>query len=327
MTPDYSDIAIVGAGMAGLSCATKLVAAGHGVRVFDKGRGPGGRMAARRAEIDGASVSFDHGAQYFTARDPAFLAAVEAWQQAGAAAQWAGAGRAASDPAWVGTPGMNGPIRAMSDALCQNAAEVLWERRVERLTRDADLWRIETDAGSYTAQTVLVAIPAEQAYDLLVDVMPQFASVAGSVVSEPCWAVMAAFSQRLPIEKDGLRDGDAAISWAARNSAKPGRVGDECWVLHASAARSRAIIDLPKEEAAAVLLADFFVQAGIVPINPIHLAAHRWLYAMPAAIDGEPARYDADLRIGMAGDFLHSPRVEGAWLSGAALAQRVLADR
>jgi predicted NAD/FAD-dependent oxidoreductase len=45
---------------------------------------------------------------------------------------------------------------------------------------------------------------------------------------------------------------------------------------------------------------------------------------MPAAIAGEPARYDADQRIGIAGDYLHSPRVEGAFLSGRALAERVL---
>ncbi|NQZ46169.1 MAG: FAD-dependent oxidoreductase, partial [Erythrobacter sp.] len=66
----HNDIVIIGAGMAGLACASQLIAAGRDVRLLDKGRGPGGRMAARRANVAGQPSAFDHGAQYFTARDP-----------------------------------------------------------------------------------------------------------------------------------------------------------------------------------------------------------------------------------------------------------------
>ena len=61
-------VAIVGAGLAGLACADQLVAGGHQVSLFDKGRGPGGRMSTRRME-DG--WAFDHGAPWFAAHDPA----------------------------------------------------------------------------------------------------------------------------------------------------------------------------------------------------------------------------------------------------------------
>jgi len=61
--------AIIGAGMAGITCARTLVQAGHQVTVFDKSRGLGGRMATRSS----AFGSFDHGVQYFTARDPRFF--------------------------------------------------------------------------------------------------------------------------------------------------------------------------------------------------------------------------------------------------------------
>lgn len=43
-------IAVIGAGLAGLSCAQALLQAGHAVHVFDKSRGPSGRMSTRRAE-------------------------------------------------------------------------------------------------------------------------------------------------------------------------------------------------------------------------------------------------------------------------------------
>ncbi len=316
MDENHSDILIIGAGMAGLTCATRLAAAGHSVTVLDKGRGPGGRMAARRAEIAGETVSFDHGAQYFTARDPGFLKVVSQWNEQRVVARWSAAG----DNAWVGIPGMNAPIRALAEPL-----NVRWGCRAETLARVGENWQITVGDQSFTAPKVLVAIPAEQTRELLSAAAPEFAAIAGGITSAPCWAVMAAFDRPLGIADDAMRDPEAAISWAARNSAKPGRTGKEAWVLHASPKRSREVLDLPKEEVASLLLADFFDQAGIDPVEPIHCVAHRWLYAMPEKAEGAPARYDAEARIGIAGDYLHSPRVEGAFLSGQALAQQVLA--
>lgn len=314
-----TDICIIGGGMAGLSAATALVHAGCRVIVIDKGRGPGGRMAARRAEIGGIAVSFDHGAQYFTARDPAFRAAVTTWEQTGDAARWPVAG----DDAWVGTPGMNAPIRALVSSEA-GALDVRWGVRAERLVRNGEGWRVEAGDQAIAAATVLVAVPAEQARVLLAEVAPYLASLAGSVQSAPCWAVMAGFAAALPIAGDIVRKSDGPISWAARNSAKPGRSGTENWVIHASPARSRELIDLPKEAAAQMLLTDFFAVTGTAPVAPMHLDAHRWLYALPQSLPGEPACFDPGLRIGIAGDYLHSPRVEGAWLSGRGLAAMML---
>ena len=311
------DICIIGGGMAGLSAATALAPTGQRIIVLDKGRGPGGRMAARRVEIAGQQVSFDHGAQYFTARDPSFRSVVAGWEAAGVAARWPAAG----DDAWVGAPGMNACVKAMAEGL-----DVRWGLHAERLVRESGRWRIETGEESFTASAVLVAVPAEQAAVLLADAAPDLAWLAGSIQSAPCWAVMAGFAARLPIA-DTFRSESGPVSWAARNSAKPGRSGTETWVIHASPARSRELIDLPKEEAAQVLLADFFAATGAAPATPVHLDAHRWLYAQPVAQKGEGARFDAALGIGIAGDYLHSPRVEGAWLSGQALAQAVLQER
>lgn len=68
--------AVVGAGLSGLMCARTLQDHGLDVTVFEKSRGLGGRMANRRAE---PNLRFDHGAQYFTARDHNFALYVQAW--------------------------------------------------------------------------------------------------------------------------------------------------------------------------------------------------------------------------------------------------------
>ena len=80
----YCHTLIIGAGIAGLSCATSLQSLGHNVLVVEKSRGVAGRMSTRR----GDDWQCDHGAQYFTARDPVFAAEVGRWMQAGVAALW-----------------------------------------------------------------------------------------------------------------------------------------------------------------------------------------------------------------------------------------------
>jgi len=66
-------IAIIGAGMAGVSAGRLLADRGHTVTLLEKSRGCGGRCATKRWE--GHIV--DHGAQYFTMRHPDFCAAVQ----------------------------------------------------------------------------------------------------------------------------------------------------------------------------------------------------------------------------------------------------------
>ena len=90
LPPAGLPIAIVGAGLAGLTCAQFLAQAGHHVHVFDKSRGPSGRMSTRRSSDASTEWQCDHGAQYFTARDTHFRAQVAEWEHAGAAALWQG---------------------------------------------------------------------------------------------------------------------------------------------------------------------------------------------------------------------------------------------
>ena len=95
--------AIIGAGLAGLSCAEELTTAGHAVMLFDKARGPGGRMSTRRAETRFGTAHIDHGAPCFHAIEPAFRKVVEAWEAAGLVQRWIPGG----GDAWIGIPRMS----------------------------------------------------------------------------------------------------------------------------------------------------------------------------------------------------------------------------
>ncbi|MCS6932002.1 MAG: FAD-dependent oxidoreductase [Acetobacteraceae bacterium] len=175
-------IAVLGAGLAGIACARRLVAAGLDVVLFDKGRAAGGRVATRRAE----GLSFDHGAQYLRAEGTDFA---EALRQAGAA-EWPAAG------GLVGVPTMSAVPRGLAAGLELRAA-----RHVLALRRQADGWRVlhgeaglvrvggpqaasePLDEGPFDA--VLCTLPAPQAAPLLSPVAPALAEAAASVPFAP----------------------------------------------------------------------------------------------------------------------------------------------
>jgi len=306
-------IAIVGAGMAGLSCGQRLSRLGHEVRLFDKGRGPGGRMATRRMEDGGTTLHFDHGAQYFTARDPRFVEQVAHWEASGVAARWAAAG----DDAWVGTPAMNAPLKAMAGEL-----GVQFGTRIEQLVRDGEGWQMDGEgAPDARFDAVLVAVPAEQAGPLLQPHAPAMATLADQTASDPCWTLMAGFEAPLALVQDTLRQ-RGPIGWAARNNAKPGRASEECWVVQASPEWSRAHLEDNAETVAAALLAELAEANGGPLPRQLGATAHRWRFARSGTA-GEEALWDAEQRIGVCGDWLIGPRVEAAYMSGLLLAEAV----
>ncbi len=303
------DVLIVGAGIAGLACADALQSAGMTVKLLDKGRGPGGRMSTRRVTTALGEASFDHGAQYFTVRDPDFARCVEQWRAKGVAARWPAAG----DDAWVGAPAMSAPVKELAKSL-----SVTWTSQVDGIEREDGRWRV----GERRYDAAVIATPAEQAAPLLRPWDAGFADQAAATRSAPCWTVMAAFAARVPLESDVLRE-EGILGWAARNSAKPGRSGPESWVLQAGPGWSAAHLEQTPDTIVAPLLAAFAGRVGGALPELLSATAHRWRYARCGSA-GVGFFWNETVRLGACGDWLIGPRVEAAWLSGRRLAAAVL---
>jgi len=308
-------IGIVGAGMAGLACAEALALRGHEIVLLDKGRGPGGRMSTRRLPTPAGEATFDHGAQYFTVRDPGFRSRVEDWLATGCVAPW---GRAGAD-AYVGVPGMNAPIRNMAEPFA-----VQWGVRVTALSPVAKGWSLVTQNGSaIEVDAVVVALPAEQAADLIGPAQGTLAPLNDAPKTAPCWTLMLAFADTLPTPLDCVRGGDAdALGWAARNRSKPGRSGPEAWVVQAGPDWSRLYLEADADWVADALSEALAARLGVRVPQPIALSTHRWRYAR-SGVEGSGALWDADRRLGLCGDWLLGARVEAAWISGTSLAERI----
>jgi len=305
---------IVGAGMAGLACAEGLRSGDHAVVLIDKGRGPGGRMSTRRMATAVGDACFDHGAQYFTVRDEGFRRRVSEWIVAGAAAPWGPAGA----DAYVGVPSMNGPVRQMAAG-----QTVRWSTRVHRIERRGVGWRLWPEHGTpIDADGLVIALPAEQAADLLSPVAAQLAARARSTRSQPCWTAMLAFAAPVPVAADCHRS-RGVIGWAARNNSKPERVGPESWVVQAGPEWSTRHLEADAQWVAVTLEHALAALLGTELPASLGRAAHRWRYARSGA-EGSGAIWDRDLHVGICGDWLLGPRVEAAWLSGTMLASQIM---
>ena len=324
-------IAVIGAGIAGTACASALQRAGYQVSLFDKSRGPGGRMSTRRGE----GWQCDHGAQYFTARAPAFRAEVARWEAAGVAAQWhaqvssfgtdsaaGGVGSGGATERFVGAPRMSSVAAWLASSLALSTGVT-----ITALQRETAGWCLHAQDGLVLGQAydaVVLALPAPQAAPLLRAVAPQLASLAAEVRMEGCWSLMLDYATPLALGFEAAFVNHGPLRWVARDSSKPGRAGRESWLLHASAAWSEAHIECDGEEVAAQLLAAFAALGGPPPQR---WSVHRWRYASTPQARSEVCLWEPAQSLGVCGDWLNGGTVEAAWLSGQALAQRIIDGR
>ena len=329
-------VAIVGAGIAGLACARQLSAAGHSVTIFEKNRSAGGRVATLRTEVGG----FDHGAQYFTARDAAFADEVARWREAGIVAVWnariatlgeSSAKHNRNSERFVGVPGMSAIAAHLAAGLdIRFDARIVGLERVgaeggaarwalKRLADASDSAGLAVTEGLY--EQVVVAVPAEQAVRLLA-CSAELAAKAAGVTLAPCWTLMLAFAE--PVNIDHPLDYDAAfvhgsrLAWIVREAGKPRRRAGERWVAQAGAAWSIEHQDDDPEDVKAKLVRAFHDVTGR-PAQPVYSAVHRWRYAIVQTPLSCGFLWDGGRGIAACGDWCVDARVEGAWKSGQAL--------
>lgn len=326
-------IAVIGAGISGLTCARQLLTHGHSVTVYEKSRDVSGRMNTRQTEFGG----FDYGAQYLTAESADFRKQITAWKKAGLVIDWTpslvqlehGAYKPArSQKRFVAVPGMS--------ALCAHLAQGL-DVRCEQVVRRIDplgkQWLlsigsssvpIDATAGPFDA--VLLAVPADQAVPLLA-AAPALAKQVSKAKLSPRWALMLSFPLPLELGYDGAWTSASRLAWIARDNAKPEHRDGERWVAHASTDWSVRHLEDDEERVKEKLLKAFHEATGS-QVQPVHVSAHRWRYAQALVPLAEDCLWRPRLRIGACGDWFSAAldgcgRIENAWLSGMALAAAV----
>lgn len=301
-------VGIVGSGLCGLACARQLSNAGLVHVIFDKGRGPGGRLATRRAD---QGRQFDHGAQYLTARNDGFAGLLAEAENAGAVARWRG-------PRYVGVPGMNALAKYLAAGL-----DVRQNTEVRRISQTGDAWEIVGDAAPERFDCVVSTAPAPQTRALLGKEHPVSRALE-EVRIEPCWTLLLALAKSANCRQAVLRNPGEAIAWLAEDSSKPGRSGRGCWVAQANPDWSKRHLELGRPEIVRRMLSPVCATLGVDPSDVTYASAHRWRYALASRPLGQPFAANSDGTFFAGGDWTLGARAEAAWQSGTAIADAIL---
>ncbi len=355
------DIAVIGAGVAGLSCARQLQQAGYRVALIDKSRGLGGRLATRRLPN---GTHADHGVCYLKPKHPAFTQLIQQLTQAGTLRVWAqGFHKLSAEGRVVLAPEAHGAnacyvsgtgITALAKALAEGLTVHQGQRAIALHPVPLDFpanpaapsigWQVTTEAGhTHIARQLVIALPAPQAIALL-ETLPHFADFdpdclaqLRSVRFSRCLAAIATYPPRLQgraaqLPWQGIHCPDhPTLSWIGLDSSKQHQPTMPVVVVQSNAnfgeAQFERAGETDPESIGQALLASAATLTGEEWLaTPEILQVHRWGYAFaltPLEVRSLSARTPAPLWF--SGDWCGGDRVESAFLSGLATAAAIQA--
>jgi predicted NAD/FAD-dependent oxidoreductase len=338
------DIAIVGAGLAGLTAALPLQAAGYSLLLLEKSRGLGGRLASYR--LNGSRC--DRGLRYLTDEGRLLSGLVRSLRERQILTPWITASHRYTAEGLQPNPPQTHYVAP--EGMSQIAKElgrdvpVWYSRRVAAITPQSQGWRVGLEAvlaGSdapleVTASAVILAIPAPQAVTILDTVPGINADVMNrlqSVTYDPCLTLLAQYSRdRVPAQipwRSVEFPGDPDLSWlgldsSKRESSSSGR-DRPLVVINSSAELARSHLD-DRELTPVIehLLSQGAARLGSWLQTPEHRHLHRWRYAIPAQVwPQDTVVLDTRSPLVCCGDWCGSRQVETALRSGLAAASSI----
>lgn len=346
------DVAVVGAGLAGLMCAGQLHRAGYNTIVLEKSRGVGGRLATRRI----AGTRADLGAPYLQeeGRLSALLLRVlgerrvlQPWAET--VWQWNPNGDPQPEPPqprYIAPSGMNTVGKFLAADL-----EIWCDRRVcEVALTQEKTWHLHLDAprGSedlpleLTAKAIVFAIPAPQALPLLETLgSSELTAKVRSVAYDPGFAVIAGYSPekgKILAEPSRIASPEGycpwhairflqhdALSWLGWDGSKRSPSSRPIFVLHSSAEFARTHLESTDLEAVGQQLLDRAASLFLPEFaTPEFLQVHRWRYAFPRqSYPQDCLTVQLPLPLVCCGDWCGNNRIETALRSGLAAASAI----
>ena len=303
-------VAIIGAGICGLRCAEVLQDAGITVKIFDKGRGVGGRLATRRH----AHWRFDHGA-------PSLHGDGDGWgDRISRYPRW----HCGDNTTWhhLPTSGINQLAKDLAGQL-----HVQLNCQIDSIEHRGHGWHlIDQRAVAYGPfPTLIVTAPCPQTHALIKAVDSTLLEQLSTVRMSPAWAMMLVTGEPI-IAAPELRPNHRLIRRISAESSKPGRAldtGEYGYVVEATDEWSRQHEeDSPAAVETSILSA--LQSIAKTSFNPLHCAVHRWRYAQTEQPLDQPYLFDPKLQLAAAGDWCFGEGAGGAYRSGEALATALL---
>lgn len=342
------DVAIIGAGLAGLACAQQLQQHGLTVELFDKSRGLGGRLATRRVQ----SAWMDHGVRYWQAQGEQTQALlrtllahdiVRLWtspigqlDQAGQVMPFDQDGT--HHLPYVSPVGLTAIAKFMAQDLTIHRSQ----RAIALATRPTGTWHIRFDAEPETvaaAKAVVLAIPAPQALPLLQPLVtdglpPEIPNQIQAVEFDPCISVMAGYSRELWTGEpsflgqwQALKLADHPdLAWISLEQSKADQADQPLLLVQSTATVAEQYLEADDlQPTGQALLAALAALDRPEWAKPDWMQVHRWRYAFTRRPLGQPwLAATAPLPLVCCGDWCLGDGIEEALQSGTAAAMQLL---
>lgn len=318
---DHFEIAIIGAGISGLMAATYLAKKGKNSVLFDKGRGPGGRMSTRRF----GKFRLDHGAQFFTVRNPRFEKYVQSWEKAGVAKVWCKgfSGTGDGHPRFCGAEGMNSIPKWLAGQL-----DVRTGHKVKSVRFFNKSWHLDfEESPSVSADQLLMTSPVPQTITLLEAGQVELASSTRKFLSlisyNPCIAMMVIPKHPLSMpENGGWQINEEPIQFVADNQLKGLPNPGQALTFHLGPEASTEHWESEPEKLSELVRGELRRRGIKLEIKDIQI--HHWRYSQPARIHDESCLVAEGVpNLVFAGDAFAGSKIEGSVLSGLSAAQAI----
>lgn len=330
------EIAVIGAGVAGLTCAQQLHQAGYRVITIDKSRGLGGRLATRRL----AQTHADHGVCYLKPKREPFADLIQTLCDRSLVRPWPETlhtqGGTTSLTLMPSAPRYASPTGATTIAkfLAQDLTLAL-NQRITAILPDREGWKLTSEDPEFEviAAAVIVAIPAPQAYPLVASIVePALAQQIQAIEFAPCMAAIAAYApDRLAaVTALGLQGvaylNDDRLAWVGLESTKQLDPLQPAVIIQSQAQFAADHFEAPDLAAIGQQLCDRVaqhLQASWIA-QPEVLQVHRWRYAFALnPLSGDYLAANTEFPLVCTGDWCRGDRVEDAFLSGLAAADHL----
>lgn len=319
-------IAIIGAGITGLSLAKNLKENNFEVEVFDKGRGVGGRMSSRRTEWG----YLDHGAQYLTIRNEQFhdflkpyieQEVIKPWYQTFAI--WNNNQFTIEKPdalRYVSLPAMNNLCKELASNL-----SVKVNTKIVKLSKRSHQWKL-TDINKNTYDNydlVISTAPPKQTADLFENHTHEVKEIS-KIEMLSCFSLMLIPEQNFVLPYQGIKFQHPVLGWIGVNYSKPARDNNGGLIIQSNFDWAGEHIDDNLEEIGD-LLQDSAEKVFKLKFNKLNYkSVHRWLYATPKKVASQPYFWNQKKNLAACGDWCVAGKIEGAFLSGMALFNSII---
>ncbi|MEA5527419.1 NAD(P)/FAD-dependent oxidoreductase [Nodularia spumigena] len=317
-----TDIAIIGAGMAGLICAQRLTEAGYSVLVVEKSRGLGGRLATRRLYGTWA----DHGACYLKPQGELFRDFVQLLCDRHIVEVWANPTQPDSAPRYIVPAGMSAIAKFLAQGL-----QIQLNQRVTAINpTPKNSWCLTLESNEQlTAKALVLAIPAPQALTLLAPLGEgvlgkEFLDNLSSVEFYPSLSAIAGYSAtsvELPPWKDRKFTDDPVLGWIGLDSSKRPHPQQPVFVLQSSAKFAELHLETPDLQPVGKDILQKAAQRLALPWleTPEWMQVHRWRYAFPSRPLSNPVlSASSTIPLVCCGDWCGGHLAEDAMISGLA---------